>query len=501
MLELASLLNFDSITIQCHDNPDADALASAYGLFVFFDSKGKQVRMIYGGRNSISKPNLVEMIEALHIPIIHVSKPEDIEGLLITVDCQYGAGNVTHFNAKQVAIIDHHQPETTASEMVHIQSYLGSCATVVYQLLNSSGFVIEDYSHVATALYYGLFSDTNNFSELSHPADKDMMDDLRYDINLLRKLKNSNLTLADMEIAGLTLLSHSFNSNLKYAIFKSEPCDPNILGFISDIVLQVNSVDTCVIFNEMNGAIKFSVRSCIREVMASELAVFITKGIGSGGGHLEKAGGYISLSKFNELYPNTTIDQYLFDCVKENYESHNIIYSSSYTLDNSKMKQYKKKNITVGYVPTTALFPIGTALLIRSLEGDVQTIVSDQTYIMIGIQGEIYPIKKERFERSYIPSQTPYTLHTEYFPSVKNLLSGESISLKSFAFSCTSTGEVIVYASPLEKATKVFTSWDYTKYMSGKIGDYITIRQDDIHDVYIVEKNIFHQTYIPVEKQ
>lgn len=32
---LEELLGYDRITIQCHDNPDADAIASGFGLYCF----------------------------------------------------------------------------------------------------------------------------------------------------------------------------------------------------------------------------------------------------------------------------------------------------------------------------------------------------------------------------------------------------------------------------------------------------------------------------------
>lgn len=42
---------------------------------------------------------------------------------------------------------------------------------------------------------------------------------------------------------------------------------------------------------------------------------------------------------------------------------------------------------------------------------------------------------------------------------------------------------------------KVFTAWDEEKYMLGKEGDYLAVRMDDLHDIYIIEKSIFQRTY------
>ena len=42
---------------------------------------------------------------------------------------------------------------------------------------------------------------------------------------------------------------------------------------------------------------------------------------------------------------------------------------------------------------------------------------------------------------------------------------------------------------------KVFTAWDEHKYYTGLAGDYIVMREDDEHDIYIVRGDIFKKTY------
>ena len=68
-LWLEDLEDYNPITIQCHDNPDADAIASGYGLYCYFQSKGKDVSLVYSGRNQIQKSNLVLMRDMLKIPV------------------------------------------------------------------------------------------------------------------------------------------------------------------------------------------------------------------------------------------------------------------------------------------------------------------------------------------------------------------------------------------------------------------------------------------------
>ena len=131
-MRLADLEKYDPITIQCHDNPDADTLGAAYGLYCYFHSKGKQVRMIYSGYSRIRKANLCMMLDKLKLPIEYVEREGQppFRGLLITVDCQYGASNVTRFEAEHVAVIDHHRIEIEGLEMSRIQPDLGSCCAL-----------------------------------------------------------------------------------------------------------------------------------------------------------------------------------------------------------------------------------------------------------------------------------------------------------------------------------------------------------------------------------
>ena len=76
-MKLSDLEIYDKITIQCHDNPDADTLASGYGLYCYFRSRKKDVRLVYSGRNMIQKSNLRLMTEKLKLPVEYVKPPEE----------------------------------------------------------------------------------------------------------------------------------------------------------------------------------------------------------------------------------------------------------------------------------------------------------------------------------------------------------------------------------------------------------------------------------------
>ena len=110
-MRLRDLLRYDDIVIQCHNDPDADAIASGYGVLAYLRKHEKKARLIYGG-TPIQKPNLLLMIRELDIPIEHVESLDEAPELLLTVDCQYGERNVWRFPGRTVAVIDHHMVGT-----------------------------------------------------------------------------------------------------------------------------------------------------------------------------------------------------------------------------------------------------------------------------------------------------------------------------------------------------------------------------------------------------
>ncbi len=303
-MRLADLLAYDDIVIQCHDNPDADSIASGYAVYEYLCERGKNPRLIYCGRNLIRKSNLVMMVKELEIPIEHVNHTmvTDPAELLVTVDCQYGEGNVSRYPAKTVAVLDHHRVSCKLPALSEVRSNLGACSTLLWTLLKEEDHPIEENVALSTALYYGLYTDTGSLEEIFHPLDMELRDEAKVDAGLITKLRNANISIEELETAGAALLRCDYNEKYRFAVVKSGPCDPNVLGIISDLVLEVDAVDVCVVFSVLPTGVKLSVRSCIEEVKACDLAAKICSGIGSGGGHNVKAGGFLQMELLVKAY-------------------------------------------------------------------------------------------------------------------------------------------------------------------------------------------------------
>ena len=501
-MKLSNLEKYNTIVIQMHDNPDADAVGSGYALYKYFQSHGKNVRLVYGGRFKITKSNICILIDKLKIPAEYVNEldvPLNVPELLLTVDCQYGEGNVQHIEASQVAMIDHHNTGRKSDDMCEIRSNIVSCATICYDLLKAEGYDVNADVAVATALYYGLFMDSNEFSEVRHPLERDMLDFLKIDEALLNRVTHANFTLEEFETAGMAMLRYHYNENKRLAIIRAKPCDPNILGLVGDFVLQVDSIDVCIIFNELPEGYKLSVRSCISDVTANDMAVYLVEDIGSGGGHLNKAGGFIGRAKYMEKYGNMGIDSYIFSRAEAYYTSCDVVYAEEGIPDTAGFALYGKLPSTIGYVRTLDILEPGSECKIRTCEGDVTVKASEDIYVMIGLLGEVYPIERGKFEQKYDATDEAFDREFEYAPAVVDVARAKKYALLPHARQCVRKKEADTYAKMLTNPVKIFSKWNYESYMYGNVGDYICYSPDDKSDVYIVKKEIFEATYIPKE--
>ena len=494
---LKDLINYRDIVVQCHDNPDADALASGYALVWYLKKQDIDARFVYGGKEAVQKSNLLKMIDDLQITVEHITELPEPE-LLVTVDCQYGESNVTKFDAGKVIVIDHHRVSGELPDPSDVRSNYGSCSTVLYELLTAEGLDINENKRLATALYYGLMTDTDNFSSLFHPADRDLRDVAKYDQSDIAGFRGANMSKEELTIAGKAMQNAVYNDEYRYGIIEAEPCDSNILGLISDMLLEVDGVDTCVVYDLLEDGVKFSVRSGTKNTKASELAKYIADDMGGGGGHLIKAGGFIKkdlIRKKGIPYAADDIGKMLYERLRKYHSESEIIYAGQKEEDISMYRHYTKMEVSVGYVKVTDLAKPGTGIMIRTLEGDVDVEVEEDLYIILGVDGEIYPCRQKKFESNYRFSDAPYEYPGEYPPVVVDNVGGERIPVLPHAKSCIAMGGSGIYARELDHRVKVFTAWDPDKYYLGVEGDYLAVRADDLTDIYIIAKSVFERTY------
>ena len=520
-MKLNELLQYDRIVIQMHNDPDADTIASGFGLYLYFQAHAKSVRLIYGGKREMHKSNVIQMVRLLEIPVEYVRElPEEPE-LLITVDCRYGERNVQKFHAKHIAVIDHHPgaKQIPGVEMYDIRIY-GACTTIIWEMLEEAGFAVSSSERLSTALYYGLNMDTGGMQEIAHPKDKDMRDELEFRLNqtVLTLLLNCNLSSKELKIAGRAMTKVDYQEENRFAIAEAQRCDPNILGIISDALIEVDMVDVCVVFCVLDDGIKLSVRSCGRETIANDFISFIVAGLGNGGGHERKAGGLINQDLMKEAYHSRygaleknvsrMAHRLLSDRAAEYYNTQDLIYTQTDQVpDLSGEPLYEKRRLPVGYVKATDMYPAGTKVCVRMLEGDNIYTVTEDTYFIIGIEGEVYTNEAGYFLAHNDPTDKPYEIRGEYAPTiriaVKTLEQTEEEqapkTLQDYVKECIPKEGGLIHARRLTRRTKVISP-KRSNYLLGEPGDYLASRVEDPKRQYIIQKDIMERSYRPISE-
>lgn len=306
-LKLEDLLPFDDILIQCHNNPDADTIASGFALWEYLTAQGKSPRLVYGGSQSIAKPNLKRMCRLCGIPLQHVPDPAAVPEaeLLVTVDCQPGENNTAPLRGARTAVIDHHAVlNKVSSSLTEIRSSCGACSTILWDMLRDAGYGDRLSPALATALYFGLYMDTTYFKRLKYPLDQDMVSALVFDPAILDQLKACNFSQEEIVLFGRALSQCRFSQEYGFAVVEAPPCDPNLLGAVSDQMMEVQSVDVCLsYFIRPEGGVRVSVRSYDPEILAYKLVWEVFRGLGSGGGVEDKAAGTLGVGVSPEGVP------------------------------------------------------------------------------------------------------------------------------------------------------------------------------------------------------
>lgn len=281
----------------------------------------------------------------------------------------------------------------------------------------------------------------------------------------------------------------------KWLLIQEDTCDSEILGKTLDEGLEKEEVSLCVVYAKEPAGCKFVVGSKTNEVRANEVAAYLAKSVGAGGGQSIKAGGFLSECLLLVQRQNADYDRYFEEKIRQYFSQYQIVRAQDYQADLNQMVRYQKKKIKLGVVRTSDFLKEGTPILVRTLEGDMECVSAEDLYIMIGIDGEVYPIRKEKFYNSYEFTDGEPEYAKDAKPMIHNRITGEAYYLVPHQMTCQARDVYHIFARQLTESTKVFTQWDKYKYLKGVKGDYIAVREDDLTDVYTIEQSVFLRSY------
>jgi nanoRNase/pAp phosphatase (c-di-AMP/oligoRNAs hydrolase) len=182
---------------------DPDAIASAMALKRIFWRKVRRVSIYH--INTIQRADNLAMIELLKIELQHVKAMDPSKFTKwAVVDSQPDHSEILDPIPFDI-ILDHHPtgPEYRA-KFVDIMEHYGAASTMMTEYLRAAR--VRPSMKLATALFYGIKTDTDNFVRASIPND---IDAFRYlyrfaNMNIIKKIESSEMTrrmLASFKLA------------------------------------------------------------------------------------------------------------------------------------------------------------------------------------------------------------------------------------------------------------------------------------------------------------
>jgi nanoRNase/pAp phosphatase (c-di-AMP/oligoRNAs hydrolase) len=285
------------ILIVCHNNPDPDTIASAAALrSIFHHTLHRKVTICYGG--TIGRAENRQLTRRLKIEMIPVREIDFKDfSVVCLVDTQPGTGN--NSVPKDILphiVIDHHplRNNTRKCPFFDVRPKYGSTSTIMTEYLQELDLHVDKM--LATALFYGLKTDTNGLLRSSEKADLDAFNFLFPQIapKTLASIENPRipksyfLKFAD----GIT---HSVQYGDVIISQMGKLSNPEIAAEMADFLLNMENIHWTLCFGEYHDELMISVRTSRKGWWAGRVAIKVLRGLGTGGGHEKAAGGRVTL--------------------------------------------------------------------------------------------------------------------------------------------------------------------------------------------------------------
>ena len=294
------LLPASSVLIVTHNYPDPDCIASAFGIQQLLSHWGAGTSQItFGG--FVGRAENRAMIRFLNIQAVPLILIElsDFDKIVV-VDAFPGDANLslppeTHIDA----VIDHH-PHKAAKNVefyTFIRKEIGSTSTMVTLFLLAEKCEIPP--DVATALFYGIKTDTHYLSRNTTQED---LDCYKYLFDLIDHSALSKIESPDRDAEYFRILHRSTESMTIYAdsvgyIHLGTVSAPDYIAEIADLFHSLETLEWMICSAIFKNQIFFSIRSK-KELSAGTKAEKIAKRLkGSGGGHSNIGAGQIPVTK------------------------------------------------------------------------------------------------------------------------------------------------------------------------------------------------------------
>jgi nanoRNase/pAp phosphatase (c-di-AMP/oligoRNAs hydrolase) len=293
---LRVLADYEEVLVVTHDNPDPDAMATGWAVWLLVKERlGKPVRLIGGG--DVVRAENRHMLTLLQPPIELVSgsvRPES--AAVVLVDCQIGGQNYLFCDdpVAPAAVIDHHEGKCPRRRGAFhdVRPGVAASASIAASYLREQRLTPD--VRLATALMFAIRTETCGNETHYSRLDRAVLLWLgkRYDPGWLAEIESAPLSPQYYGDMVLALQSTFLYDDTAFCLLP-RASGPEIVGEVADLLIRCESIWRVLCGAVVGNNLLLSVRTDHDNEDAAQLAQKTLAGIGRGGGHRRRAGGKI----------------------------------------------------------------------------------------------------------------------------------------------------------------------------------------------------------------
>jgi nanoRNase/pAp phosphatase (c-di-AMP/oligoRNAs hydrolase) len=296
-------------------NADPDALACSLALKRLFWRKVKTIHIFR--TNRIDRADNLAFVRLLDINSRHIQRfKRSAYSKVALVDSQ--PAHHKRFAVIDFDIIIDHHPRTEGldARFIDIREEYGAAATLFTEYLKAAK--IKPSPRIATALFYAIKTDTDNF--IRPTVDRDMIA-FRYlydyaDLNIVKKIESSEITRKTLSRFQKALQRLRFVNQIA-TVHMGRVNNPDTLVQIADFFFKMAEASGSVASGISGSRLIVVIRNAENRQNAGKMARDLFGDVGSAGGHKDSARAEIPL---NHLDCGSDRDadcrQFVFDRIK-----------------------------------------------------------------------------------------------------------------------------------------------------------------------------------------
>jgi nanoRNase/pAp phosphatase (c-di-AMP/oligoRNAs hydrolase) len=293
-------------------HPDPDAIGSALAHRRICDRLGISCTIAHV--LPLSRSENRALVKLLGVPMLRIEKGEDLSefGYLSLVDASHHEASIVLPDTLELlTVVDHHRPKVLPkAPFVDVRHDVGATATIyaeyAEQGLAPLGSEGADDTSVATAMFFGIQTDTDDFS-LATPLDFRAAAYLKpyCDAETLSRIGRRSISAEAMDAVGLALRDLNVIRDFAIAgVGRVSALNRDAIPTAAEFILRREDIDTVLVYGVVDDRIDGSLRTSRASV---DPALFMQNAFGSdsegrpyGGGRADMGGFQIPLGLLAE---------------------------------------------------------------------------------------------------------------------------------------------------------------------------------------------------------